>query len=77
MTRDEFISALEKAVDVDPGTFASGKVLDDIVEWDSLAVLEYQVLADAELGLDLEAEDVHFCKTFDELLALVADKFDS
>ena len=77
MTRDEFIAALEKVVDVEPGTFKSGKVLDDIVEWDSLAVIEYQMLADEELGLDLEAEQVHFCKTFDDLLALVADRFDS
>lgn len=76
MTYDEFIAALEKAVDVDPGTFKSGKVLDDIVEWDSLAVLEYQALADEELGLDLEAEQVHFCKTFDDLMALVADRLD-
>ena len=77
MTRDQFIAALEKAVEVEPGTFKSGMALNDIVEWDSLAVLEFQALVDEQLGRDLEAEEVHFCKTFDDLLALVADRLDS
>ena len=77
MTRDEFVSTLEELVDVEPGTFKIGMVLDDIVEWDSLAVIEFQALADERLGKELEAEDIHFCKTFDDLLGLVADRFDS
>ncbi|MBT8421622.1 MAG: acyl carrier protein [Gammaproteobacteria bacterium] len=74
MTRDEFLKALEEAIMVDPGTLEPGKPLTDIEEWDSLAVVELQGIADESLQIDLQPEQVGACETVDDLVALVDHK---
>ena len=74
MTRDEFLRALEEALMIDPGTMQNGMALVDIPEWDSLAVVELQGIADEALQTELQPEQIGTCETVDDLVALVAAK---
>ena len=74
MTRDEFLRALEEALMIDPGTLQEGLALADVPEWDSLAVVELQGIADEALQTELQPEQIGGCDTVDDLVALVADK---
>lgn len=74
MTRDEFLRALEKVLQVNTGTLKSGLALANVPEWDSLGIVDFQGLVDESLGKELQPERINACSTVDDLLALVADK---
>ena len=74
MTRDEFLRALEEALMIDGGTLRPGLALTEVPEWDSLAVVELQGIADQELETELQPEQIGGCQTVDDLIALIADK---
>ena len=51
--------------------------LQDIEEWDSLAVISTLSLYDQLFHVNITAGQLENCKTVNDLVALVADKLDS
>ena len=74
MTRDEFLSALEETLTVEPGTLKPGVALAQVPEWDSLGVVDFQGLADELGGEEVPPDRITDCETVDDLLALLAGK---
>jgi acyl carrier protein len=71
MSEEEFRAALEKMLEMRPGSITAGQALDEIASWDSMAALEVIALADQKLGTVLSAEALMECRTVKELTDLV------
>ena len=76
MNRQEFIKALEEALNVDAGTLQPATELASVKEWDSLGVVEYQSLVDEELEAQVPPPQITACQTVKDLIDLVADKLE-
>ena len=71
MKQDELLTALEKTLNLEAGALAPGKILEDLDGWDSMAVLEFQAIADEELGVQVDPDAITSCKTVADLCGLV------
>lgn len=71
MDRTRFVAALAEALAAPADTFAPGRRLDAIPQWDSLAVVEFQALADELLGRQVPPGAIAACTTVDDLLDLL------
>jgi acyl carrier protein len=69
MNQQEFITELESIVMTKKGSLTPESILDDI-NWDSMAALEYQALADDKLELQLDPTDIGICRTVGDLCKL-------
>jgi acyl carrier protein len=74
MTKEQFVRELEESLEIDAGTLARTRTLDDPAYWDSMSALTFMALADEKLHVALSGDQVVKCKTVDELLALLGDK---
>jgi acyl carrier protein len=73
MTKSEFIFKLEEIAEAQAGSFKESDVL-SAVGWDSMAVLGFQSLLDAELGTTVPVEQIIACKTVGDLVTLVKSR---
>ena len=71
MNQQEFLAAIEKALVMDEGTLESTKVLTEIESWDSMAVLEFQAIADEEFGVQVDPTAIGNCETVGDLWNLI------
>lgn len=71
MNRQQFLEALEQAIMLDKGALTPTTVLGELDSWDSMAVLEFQAMADEHFDIQVEPEDIGNCKTVDDLCVLV------
>ena len=71
MTEQQFLNKLEEAIGLDAGTLAPEVVLEELDSWDSMAVLEFQAMADEELELILEPTAISACDTVADLVKLL------
>ncbi|HZH27279.1 MAG TPA: phosphopantetheine-binding protein [Azospirillaceae bacterium] len=74
MTKTEFLAALDELLELDPGTLTGTEQLDDLDNWDSLAVVSFIALVDERLGLVVAGDALSKAKTVADLLALVDGK---
>jgi acyl carrier protein len=74
MNRQEFLSAVEELIEMDPGTLKGDEVLDSLEGWDSLAVITFIALVDESLGMILEGDKLADTTTMAELMAMVEHK---
>ena len=72
MNQKEFLSAIEKAMVLEEGSLGTDKVLEDLESWDSMAVLEFQAIADEEFGIQVDPTAIGSCKTVGDLWGLVS-----
>lgn len=70
MTRQEFLLALDESLELAPGTLTGSEKLDDLEQWDSVAMLNYIALADSNLGVSISPRDILSCATVGDLLTL-------
>ena len=61
---------------MDPATLKPDMALKDVASWDSMAVLEFQALADVELKLVLQPDQISACETVSELCELVSESLE-
>ncbi|QDU68445.1 phosphopantetheine-binding protein [Engelhardtia mirabilis] len=71
MDRNQFVAALESALQIDKGILTPETVLDSLESWDSLGVLEFQALADEELNVQVEPTEIGVCRTVEDLWKLM------
>jgi len=69
MTRQEFLSSLDKTLDLPAGTLTGAENLDDLENWDSLAMMDYIALADSN-GVKLSPRQIRECERVDDLARL-------
>lgn len=69
MRETRLLTELEKLLELDPHTLNGGERLCDL-PWDSISMIGYIAMLDAEFGLAVPSVKLATCKTVDELLRL-------
>ena len=72
MNKTELLSALDDILELDAGTIHGGERLEDLENWDSLAVLSFIALVDEDLDIILDGDALAAAETVFDLVALVA-----
>lgn len=65
-----FLLALDAMLERDPGTLTIATRLEDLEEWDSLAVISFIALVDETFGRVVEGEKLVRAETVADLLVL-------
>ena len=73
MTQQEFLVKVSEMLEVEPA-LSGAEALSDLEVWDSLAVMSYMALVDAECGIVLAPKDIGACRTVNDLVALVYER---
>jgi acyl carrier protein len=71
MTRQEVLYELEKVLEKPEGALTGGELLDDLPEWDSLAILAYIALVEKKTGVVLDSLLLSRARTVNDLVRLV------
>lgn len=74
MSRDELLRKIETLANRDPNSLSGPELLEDLDEWDSLAVLSVISLFDKELKVVVPASKVNEARTIDDVINLVGDR---
>ncbi len=67
MTRQEFLLAMDNLLELPENTLHGPEQLDDLENWNSLAMVEYIALADSNKGAKLSPRQIRDCNTVDDL----------
>lgn len=70
MTRDEFLKSLDETLELPAGTLKGPEPLQDLVLWDSMAMMSYIALADTNGGVKISPRQIVGCSTVEDLLKL-------
>jgi acyl carrier protein len=71
MTRQEVLYELEKVLEKPRGTLTGSERLDDLPEWDSLAILAYIALVEKKTSVVLDSLLLSRARTVNDLVRLV------
>jgi acyl carrier protein len=74
MTREECIKEIETILEADAGTLDGALRLEEIGNWDSLAVLSFITFADEKLGITLRPTEIKTANTINELISLLGEQ---
>jgi len=69
-TRDFYLK-LDELLDLPPGTLRGGEALEDLEDWDSVAVISFIAMADTEYSVVLPPKEIAACKTVDDLAEMI------
>ncbi len=67
MTKQEFLLAMDDLLELPDHTLAGPEKLDDLENWNSLAMLGYIALADSNNGVKLSPRQIRDCNSIDDL----------
>ena len=68
--RDAFYRKMGELLNAGVGSLQGSDELKKLKSWDSLAVLEFIVLADEQYGSDVQPAEIAACRTIDDLADL-------
>lgn len=71
MSEKDFISLIEEILELDSGDLTGEELLEDIVQWDSLAVVSLIALTDERYGVTLSPKKLSESKKVKDLVALL------
>jgi len=71
MTQQEKISLMEEIMDLDEGTLTLDSVLDEIDEWDSVAILSFMAAMDEHFGKIVKGSEIKSFVTVKDAIALM------
>lgn len=71
MTKADLLKSIDELLNLPEGTVKGSEKLDDIAEWDSMALVMYMSLADEKAGVKLAPRQLGACVTVNDLVALV------
>jgi|AGTN01.1.fsa_nt_gi Phosphopantetheine attachment site. len=74
MNKAAFLNELAIVLDLPEGSLTGAEVLEDIPEWDSLAVISFIALVDEKFDIVVDGEALAKAKTVDELVAMAGSK---
>lgn len=63
------LALIEEALDVEEGTLTPETPLDDVEEWDSIAMLSLIAMLDDEFGKTISGKELKALKTVADILA--------
>ena len=72
MNQQEFLNSMERALGIDRGSLELTHNLADLENWDSMAVLEFQAIADEEYSLQVDPTTLESVKTIGDLWSEVS-----
>lgn len=67
----EIYRKMEGLLNASPNSIQGSEELGNLRSWDSLAILEFIVLADTDYKSDVQPTDIAECKTVDDLARLI------
>jgi acyl carrier protein len=67
MTKQEFLLAMDNLLELPEHTLSGPEKLDDMENWNSMAMIEYIALADTHSGLKLSPRQIRDCNSIDDL----------
>lgn len=70
MTRAEFLTTMDELLELPPGTLRGPEQLEDIEQWDSMAVIGLISLVNSKTGMKVAPRDIASCSTVDDLAQL-------
>ena len=70
MTREGFLIELDELVELEPGTLKGPEKLEELDQWNSMAMVGFIALADTHNGTKVGPRQVAACLTVDDLLKL-------
>jgi acyl carrier protein len=73
MDISEFCVKLEQLLEAPPGTIRAETQLSAIDEWDSMAVIGFIAMADADYGVVVSPQRLSTCNTVADLATLIAE----
>lgn len=71
MTKKELLQMLEEIVEADPDTLTGEELIEDLENWDSLAIVNFIALVDENFGITLSPGKIMNSKTVDQLISLL------
>ena len=71
MTRQDVLFELEKVLEKPKGTLTGSERLEDLPEWDSLAILAYIAMVEKKTSVVLDSLLLSRARTVDDLVLLV------
>lgn len=71
MTEKEKLVMLEDILELDEGTLTSDTVLEDLDEWDSIAILSIIAMMDEEFSKSVKGTDIKACEKVSDLLSIM------
>jgi len=71
MNKTEFIAAVAEILEVSADGLKGPEVLEDIGNWDSLSIISFVAMVDADLNKTVDPEKLKNARTLDDLAALV------
>lgn len=74
MEKKAFLLHLDSMLELTAGTLNGNEKLNDLVSWDSLAVLGFIALVDKELDMSVSPDEINRAGTVNDLLMLLGDK---
>jgi acyl carrier protein len=72
LDRTQLLAKIDEVFYLAPGTLTGNERLKELEGWDSMAILTYISLLDAECGVVPAPADIAACRTVDDLVALAA-----
>jgi len=70
MTRPDFLSLMDELLELPKGTLTGEEKLENLEEWNSLAMIGYMALVDEHIGVKLSPRQFLSCDTVSDLLDL-------
>ncbi len=74
MNKSEFLTHVDKILELPEGTLKGDEKLEDLENWDSVSMVSFIALADEQYGTRLTARQFGNCETVDDLVNLAAGK---
>lgn len=71
MDKPAFITAVAEILEADPTGLTGTEAISDIGNWDSLSVITFVAMADADMDQIVDAEKLKDAHTLNDLAALV------
>jgi len=70
MNKIEFIKQVSDILEIDPKNLTGSEILEEIGNWDSLSIISFVAMVDAELNRVVSPEKLRQAKTIDDLVEL-------
>jgi acyl carrier protein len=70
VTREEFLNSMDELVELPRGTLKGPESLNEIEQWNSLAMISFVALADSNNRVSLSPRQILRCTTVSDLLGL-------
>lgn len=74
MTNEKKMELLEEVMDMEAGTLAPDAVLEELEEWNSIAVISFIAMVDDEFDKVINSASLKKQKTVADLLALMEEE---